>query len=84
MTVGEWLQKWVAGSARLAMSTRVSYTEHINVYINPVLGNIPLTELTIADLNDFYAVLARRRTRLRGSTLSGARSRGSMPRCGPA
>jgi integrase len=70
VTVGEWLRTWVAGSARLAMSTRVSYTEHINVYINPVLGNIPLTELTIKDLNDFFTALARRRTRQRGSTLS--------------
>jgi len=54
----------------LAESTRVSYTEHINVYIIPALGSIPLAELTIKDLNDFYLALARRRTRLRGSTLS--------------
>src|SRR5256714_93095 len=62
--------EWVAGRGGLAESTRVSYTEHINVYIIPALGSIPLAELTIKDLNDFYLALARRRTRLRGSTLS--------------
>jgi integrase len=69
-TLGEWLRVWAAGCGRLAESTRVSYTEHINVYIIPALGNIPLAELTIKDLDDFYLALARRRTRLRGSTLS--------------
>ncbi|MEY9864191.1 hypothetical protein ABH935_009846 [Catenulispora sp. GAS73] len=33
------------------------------------MGNIPLTELAIKELNNFYAALARRRTRLRDSTL---------------
>ena len=70
VTVGEWLRLWVAGKARLAPSTRASYTEHISVYIGPMLGNIPLAELSIKDLNDFYAALARRRTRFRGSTLT--------------
>nr|WP_194891428.1 tyrosine-type recombinase/integrase [Catenulispora pinisilvae] len=69
-TLEEWLRVCAAGSARLATSTRASYTEHIDVYINPVLGHIPLTELTIKDLNNFFTALARRRTRRNGSTLS--------------
>ena len=58
-TLGEWLRVWVAGRGGLAESTRVSYTEHINVYIIPALGSIPLAELTIKDLNDFYLALER-------------------------
>ena len=63
MTVGRWLQAWVAGRTNLAASTAVSYAEHVRVYITPHLGAIPLEELTIRHLADFHTALSRRRTR---------------------
>jgi len=68
----------------------VSFAEHVRVYVNPALGNIPLAELTMKHLVDFYARLARRRTRVPGDPLSAwtvmrvhATLRvGSMRRCG--
>jgi hypothetical protein len=80
LTVGEWLTSWLAGHTRLAASTRVSYAEHIAVYINPAIGAVPLAELSTRQLADFYTALARRHTRQRqGGAADAGHGEGHAP-----
>ncbi len=57
--VGAYLRQWLAGKASLAASTRHGYAEHINLYLAPGLGHIPLGDLREHHLSELYAAMAQ-------------------------
>ena len=53
MTVGEYLDKWIAeGFANLAVSTQRSYEEIARLYLRPHLAAVPLTAVTTLGVQD--------------------------------
>jgi integrase len=57
VTVGEYLDQWLAGKATLRSSTRRSYGEHIALYLKPGLGHLKLSELTDLEVERLYAAM---------------------------
>jgi integrase len=54
-TVGEFLPAWLAGKRKLRESVARSYRQHMDHYLSPLLGEIPLDRLSpehIADMLD--------------------------------
>ncbi|MCK9876977.1 site-specific integrase [Frankia sp. Ag45/Mut15] len=45
LTVGEYLDTWLAGKRRLRPTTRNGYESNIRLYLRPMLGNLPLKGL---------------------------------------
>lgn len=45
ITVAEYMERWLAGKRKVAPSTRVQYTEHVRLHIDPVLGGFRLHDL---------------------------------------
>jgi integrase len=45
MTVGDYLEEWLAGKGKLRPSTRTSYRQHIDSYLKPALGALRLSDL---------------------------------------
>lgn len=60
-TTGQWLAAWLAGRQSLRPLTRRSYQHHLDTYLLPCIGNIPLAMLTAADLRVMFTAIARRR-----------------------
>jgi integrase len=58
ITVGEWLDQWLAG-LRLAPSTRASYAKNIRLHLKPKLGGIQLSRLTGTKISALYRELER-------------------------
>ncbi|MGQ4514258.1 tyrosine-type recombinase/integrase [Streptomyces sp. DW26H14] len=53
MTVGEWLEQWVA-SKKTRKTTTNGYRSHIRVHLKPGLGSYRLDKLTVGDVQDFF------------------------------
>lgn len=53
-TVGEYLTAWLAGRAALRPSTAASYRGHIQRYLIPQLGDLPLAELAPEDVERMH------------------------------
>lgn len=60
-TTGQWLEAWLAGREALRPSTRRGYRQHLDRYLLPALGRIPLALLTVADLRAMFAGITRER-----------------------
>ena len=56
-TVGEYLDQWLEGKAKLRSSTRRSYREHVELYLRPGLGHLRLTDLRELDIERLYAAM---------------------------
>lgn len=65
LTVGDFVQQWLAGKRNLRETTRRSYVMHIRLYLEPALGHIRLQDLLADHIDALYS------ERLRGK-----RSRG--------
>ena len=53
LTVNEWADKWfIANKSDLAYNTRSMYDLSINTYIKPVLGNLRLQDVGVAEIED--------------------------------
>jgi hypothetical protein len=65
-TTGQWLAAWLAGRQSLRPLTRRSYQHHLDTYLLPCIGNIPLAMLTAADLRVMFTAIARRRPAVTG------------------
>jgi integrase len=70
-TTGRWLASWLAARQTLGPSARRSYQQHLNDYLIPGIGSIPLALLTPADVRAMFAAISRRRTQA-GTLLSAA------------
>lgn len=57
--VAAYLEQWLQGKASLAASTRHGYAEHIELYLAPGLGHLPLGDLREHHLTDLYAAMAQ-------------------------
>ncbi len=61
MTLGEWLDKWLAEyiSLRIRPSTLNGYKNYVNNYIKPVLGNKVISKIESADVQKIYTKLKK-------------------------
>jgi integrase len=57
VTVGEYLERWLAGRRGLRETTRRSYAGHIQLYFLPHLGRIPLDKLRVRDVERIFDVI---------------------------
>ena len=55
--VGDWLEVWVGRQALLRPSTRLAYGIHIRRHLIPVLGLVPLGDVTPADVERMIVAL---------------------------
>ncbi|MFB7496124.1 tyrosine-type recombinase/integrase [Streptomyces sp. NPDC056161] len=53
MTVGEWLDTWLAGKKTRATTNR-GYGSHVRVHLRPHLGHLRLDRLNIGNLEDMF------------------------------
>lgn len=56
-TVGEYLDRWLAGKQSLRDSTRLSYGVHVRKYLKPHLGALPLSELRPVHIERMYQLI---------------------------
>ncbi|REE95758.1 integrase-like protein [Thermomonospora umbrina] len=54
ITVGEYLEQWLAGRKALREATRRSYAGHIRLYLIPHLGMIRLDRLRVHDVDRIF------------------------------
>ncbi|GAA2456230.1 tyrosine-type recombinase/integrase [Actinomadura vinacea] len=54
VTVGEYLESWLAGRKNLREGTRRSYANHIDLYLIPHLGQIRLDRLGVRDVDRVF------------------------------
>jgi len=59
VTVGQWLDIWLEMRQTLSFNTRRLYTQHVNDYLKPYLGSVPLRSLTVARVQALFVALAR-------------------------
>ena len=57
-TVAEYLTGWLTGRQALRPSTRLAYEIHLRRYLLPHLGHLPLTSLTVDDVQEMYRDIA--------------------------
>lgn len=87
MRFGDWLDYWYQNHAkpRLRPNTQLDYEVRIYRHIIPALGDVPLSRLSQADLQQFYNDLKRngrlRRADLYGTGLSDRSVRGCHITC---
>ncbi|MFD9069468.1 tyrosine-type recombinase/integrase [Streptomyces lasiicapitis] len=58
MTVGEWLELWLAGKKALRTSGKNRYDTDIRVHLIPRIGHIRLDRLTVAHLDEMFTAIA--------------------------
>jgi Phage integrase, N-terminal SAM-like domain len=64
LSTGEWLSRWLESRVSLRESTARSYAAHIRGYLIPYLGVIPLTALTVGDVQAMFTAITRDETAL--------------------
>jgi integrase len=64
LTTDEWLGRWLESRVSLRASTARSYAAHIQGYLTPYLGSIPLAALTAADVQAMFSAVVRDETAL--------------------
>lgn len=58
LTVGEYLEQWLASKRRLRPSTTKSYAEHIRLYLLPEIGDVRLQSLSAQHIDHMFARIA--------------------------
>jgi integrase len=56
-TVGEWLDEWIAAKRRLRPNTARSYAGHVDRYLRPHLGHIPLESLGVGHVAAMFEAI---------------------------
>jgi hypothetical protein len=54
VTTGQWARSWLAGKGRLKPSVARSYRQHIEHYVVPLLGEVPLSRLRAEHIADMF------------------------------
>ncbi|MEV5749867.1 hypothetical protein AB0L00_18765 [Actinoallomurus sp. NPDC052308] len=62
LTTGQWLRIWLAGRISLCPSTLRGYASHVNDYLQPHLGSIPLRALDTRHLQQMFIHILGGRT----------------------
>lgn len=60
ITVGDYLDAWLAGRKALREGTRRSYAQHICLYLKPHLGHITLERLRVRDIDRLFDAIDER------------------------
>ena len=60
-TTGQWLETWLAGRQSLRPSTRRASRQHLDCYLIPAIGRVPLAMLTARDVRAMLAGISRQR-----------------------
>lgn len=63
LTVGEYLEGWLATKAALRASSRAAYRRHIDLYLKPGLGHLNLAELCPEDIDVMFEEIQYRNAR---------------------
>ncbi|MGY5129192.1 tyrosine-type recombinase/integrase [Streptomyces nigrescens] len=58
ITVGEWLEQWLAGKNALRKKGKDRYENDIRLHLKPQIGHIRLDRLTVAHLDEMFAGIA--------------------------
>ncbi|MEV0115517.1 site-specific integrase [Streptomyces sp. NPDC050844] len=58
MTVGEWLNTWIAGKKALRKSGETRYDVDIRCHLKPRIGHIRVDRLTVQHLDEMFAGIA--------------------------
>jgi integrase len=74
MTVAEWLEQWYGGKRKLRPSTARSYRQHLDHYLLPLLGHLPLDRLTPEHIADLFDLIEEWNSEIRA-----AREAGRLP-----
>lgn len=78
LTTGHWLESRVR-NVRLRPSTRRNYRQHVDTYLIPQLGDLPLVTLSVGDVQKAFAAIAAgdgsRYGRLAPSTVARVRAK---------
>lgn len=56
-TTGDWLTQWMAGKRALRNSAARGYRQHIDHYLMPMLGEIPLDRLSPDHIDDMFSAI---------------------------
>jgi integrase len=73
-TVAEWLTTWLAGKKRSKRdSTYDSYSDHVGLYLIPILGDIPLDRLSDAHISDMFDLIEERNMEIMAARKEGRR-----------
>jgi integrase len=59
VTVGEWLETWLASRRKIRPSVARSYQQHINNWLVPHLGHLPLERLNAGHVAGLFATIDR-------------------------
>ncbi|MEO3794366.1 hypothetical protein ABGB14_29485 [Nonomuraea sp. B10E15] len=62
LTIAQWLRIWIASRVSLQPATLRNYTAHIDSYLIPHLGGIPLRDLSIRDMQHMFTTIMRHGT----------------------
>jgi Phage integrase, N-terminal SAM-like domain len=60
VTVGQWLDEWLAAKKDLRSGTVRSYEPHIRLYFKPHIGHIRLNRLRVADVSSVFDAIDER------------------------
>ncbi|MFL6115277.1 MAG: tyrosine-type recombinase/integrase [Catenulispora sp.] len=57
-TVEQWLTDWLAGKGKIVANTKRGYANHIDKYLIPHLGNVPLDKLRVSHVTAMFNAIA--------------------------
>ena len=57
LTVAEYLESWLAAKAAIVANTSRCYRSHLDLYLIPGLGHLPLARLGPEDIEQLYAAM---------------------------
>jgi integrase len=71
MTVGQWLDEWLAGRRKIRKGTRRSYEAHIRLYLRPHLGHVPIDRLRAVHISAMFDAIDADNEYIRAARASG-------------
>jgi hypothetical protein len=71
ITVGQWLDQWLAGRRILRKGTRRSYEAHIRLYLRPHLGHLPIDRLRVVHIGAMFDAIDANNEFIRAARASG-------------
>ncbi len=71
VTVGAWLDEWLAGRRKIRKGTRRSYEAHIRLYLRPHLGHLPLDRLRAVHISAMFDAIDADNEFIRAARASG-------------
>ena len=69
-TVGQWLDRWLAGRKTLRNGTVRAYSIHIRRWLTPQLGHLPLDKLTVEHVAALFDAIAERNDEIEAARAS--------------